>query len=161
MSKLTEKSDLVITIRPMRPADLPVLMALEQICFSDPWPRDAFESVFEEANWHGIVALHQKEIIAYACWLMGVGELHLANIAVHPDYRRKSVARRLLRRILYHARQSGCEMILLEVRPSNTAARLFYEREGFTVMYERPGYYQHPREKALVMVRRLQTDGDE
>jgi ribosomal-protein-alanine N-acetyltransferase len=82
-------------------------------------------------------------------------------MAVHPDFRRKSVAKRLLDRILQLALDQSCGQILLEVRPSNEAARRFYELAGFVELYRRPGYYHHPREDALVMILNLTPDRDD
>ncbi|MBD3258944.1 ribosomal-protein-alanine N-acetyltransferase, partial [candidate division GN15 bacterium] len=90
--------------------------------------------------------------IGYACYVFISDEAHLANIAVVPAYRRKSVAKQLLDRILQLAQEAGCRLILLEVRASNNAARRFYEKAGFTELYQRPRYYRHPVEDAVVML---------
>ena len=45
--------------------------------------------------------------------------------------------------------------MFLEVRRSNQAAIVLYERAGFASLSVRHGYYSHPREDALVMRKRL------
>ena len=45
--------------------------------------------------------------------------------------------------------------MLLEVRKSNIIAREFYGRNGFAEDGERRGYYERPREDAVIMVRSL------
>ncbi len=146
----------------MRKADLPRLLLLEKRCFDDPWPKSAFTELLDGSPWYSLLVFHQEEIIAYSAWMIAANELHLASIAVEPKWRRKSVARNLLGRILEHATAKGCGEILLEVRESNEAARKFYERNGFAELYRRPNYYHQPREGAIVMVRSVtptKTDG--
>jgi [ribosomal protein S18]-alanine N-acetyltransferase len=52
---------------------------------------------------------------------------------------------------LHEARESGITSVLLEVRPSNTAARRLYEKMGFSEAGRRPAYYREPQEDALLL----------
>jgi len=47
----------------------------------------------------------------------------------------------------------GARRATLEVRRSNEAARLLYERFGFSVAGVRPEYYSKPVEDALILWR--------
>ena len=136
----------------MARADLNTIVLMEAEIFSDCWSRQSFEEILEHEAWQAIVAEHEGRIIGYACWMISVNEAHLANIAVDPAFRRKSVARRLLGHILKAVGERDCEYLLLEVRQSNEAAIVFYVGHGFELLYRRPGYYRHPVEDALVMV---------
>jgi ribosomal-protein-alanine N-acetyltransferase len=98
------------------------------------------------------VTVIENKIAAYGCYLIITTEAHLTNLAVAPEFRRKSVARQLLGEILEIARRKECEYILLEVRPRNESAISFYEQAGFKLLYRRPRYYRNPVEDALVMV---------
>lgn len=140
-------------IRKMTPADIPVVVAMEKEIFPDPWSENIFTEQLEEPNWGALVAESQSGIIGYACYYVAIQESHLTNIATLPEYRRKSVAKQLLENILTIVTEKGCEFLLLEVRPSNTAAIEFYKRYGFKYLYSRPGYYQKPKEDAWVMVK--------
>ena len=100
-----------------------------------------------------IVAESDSGIIGYACYFISSVEGHLTNIAVPPEFRRKSVAKELLKIVIDIVLQQGCEFILLEVRPSNTSAVIFYESYGFELLYKRPNYYNNPNEDAVVMVK--------
>lgn len=145
----------------MRKSDLPRLLLLEKLCFDDPWPKSAFTDLLDGPPWYSRLVIHKAEIIAYAAWMIAANKLHLGSIAVIPQWRRKSVARNLLDSILEHAVTEGCGEILLEVRESNEAAKLFYERNGFAELYRRPNYYHQPQEGAIVMVRSVkQTEND-
>jgi ribosomal-protein-alanine N-acetyltransferase len=138
--------------------DIDPVMVLEELVFSDPWPRSAFVDVIEERGWSGLVAESDGQLAGYACFLIVDVEAHLANIAVALEHRRKSVAKHLLDRIFTVVRSRKCEFILLEVRPSNTEALAFYEKYGFRLLYRRPNYYRRPVEDALVMVRYFEKE---
>lgn len=149
------RSELAVIFRDMLVSDLTRVVQLERAIFVDPWPRSAFEDQFGDGKWHSLVGETEGRVISYACFLIAAEECHLANIAVDPHYRRKSVAKQLLNRILGIAVDSGCKLILLEVRASNEPAIAFYRRVGFEDLYIRPNYYHNPTESALVMIRHL------
>jgi [ribosomal protein S18]-alanine N-acetyltransferase len=150
-----------VTFREMTSRDLTEIVRLEALIFPDAWPESSFREMLADKDWGALVAETDGRIVGYACYLVVVDEAHVANIAVHPDYRRKSVAKRLLDRILGVAREESCVQVFLEVRPSNTAARTFYEHAGFVELYRRPRYYRQPVEDALVMVMKLPPDRDD
>jgi [ribosomal protein S18]-alanine N-acetyltransferase len=145
----------------MTEADLPAILAMERACFTDPWPLSAFHEILEGGDWKALVAEAEGAIVGYSCHFEVAGEAHLANVAVDPGYRRKSVAKQLLERILDLTRANGCYQILLEVRPSNESACRFYQDAGFEELYRRPEYYQSPVEEAVVMRLRLEDDTDD
>jgi len=145
------------TIRPMRFSDLPEVARLENDIFSDPWPLDAFEEYLDSLDGIGWVVTVQSRIVGYACCGLDTGILHVTNLAVVPAYRRKSVAKRLMDCILTLARERECELVYLEVRITNEAARRFYEALEFETVDRKISYYEHPAEDALIMVRRLKA----
>jgi ribosomal protein S18 acetylase RimI-like enzyme len=53
------------------------------------------------------------------------------------------------------AGSQGVESIFLEVRVSNEPARRLYASRGFRQISVREGYYQNPKEDALILVRSL------
>ena len=56
----------------------------------------------------------------------------ISNLAVHPDYRRRGIARGLVSAGVEMARQKGAGRISLEVRADNAPARGLYQELGFT-----------------------------
>jgi len=55
----------------------------------------------------------------------------ISNLAVHPDYRRRGIARSLVSAGVQMAQQRGAPRISLEVRAENSAARALYAKLGF------------------------------
>jgi ribosomal-protein-alanine N-acetyltransferase len=80
-----------------------------------------------------------------------VDELHLLEIATHPEMRRRGVARNLLLALLEQARSLHARLLLLEVRRSNEAAIRLYRSLGFRTTGVRRGYYADNSEDALEM----------
>jgi ribosomal-protein-alanine N-acetyltransferase len=79
------------------------------------------------------------------------GELHINNVAVRLEYRRRGIGAALLGRILQEARRRKANAAFLEVRSANLAAQALYEKSGFRAIARRADYYSEPREDAVVM----------
>ena len=141
-----------LSIEPMRPADLTDVLVIERASFSMPWSRGAFLYEVEQNQvarcW---VGREDGRIVGYICLWEVADELHITNVAVHPDARRRGVARALLESVFERGRASRSRLVLLEVRPSNNEALALYESFGFRVVGRRRGYYYDTGEDALVM----------
>jgi ribosomal-protein-alanine N-acetyltransferase len=83
-------------------------------------------------------------------WLI-VDEAHIATLAVHPDYRGRRIARRLVKVALKEAILRGMNQATLEVRANNLAAQNLYRQLGFEIVGNRPRYYRDNNEDALIM----------
>jgi [ribosomal protein S18]-alanine N-acetyltransferase len=143
---------LSLSIERMLPADLPDVLVIERASFSMPWSRGAFLYELEQNQvarcW---VGREDGRIVGYICLWEVADELHVTNVAVRPEARRRGIARALLERVFAHARTCGSRLVVLEVRPSNTEAIPLYESFGFRVVGRRRGYYYDTGEDALVM----------
>ena len=84
-------------------------------------------------------------------------EVHLLDLAVDPDARRRGVARALVGRVLTYARENQARLVLLEVRQSNDAARALYRSAGFSENGVRRGYYSDNGEDAVEMCVELEV----
>ena len=79
------------------------------------------------------------------------GELHINNVAVRTEFRRRGIGGALLGRVLEEARRRKANAAFLEVRSANHAARELYEKSGFRAIARRANYYSDPQEDAVVM----------
>ena len=79
------------------------------------------------------------------------GELHINNVAVRSEYRRRGIGAALLNRVLNEARRRQAKAAFLEVRSANRAAQALYEKSGFKAIARRANYYSEPIEDAVVM----------
>jgi ribosomal protein S18 acetylase RimI-like enzyme len=61
----------------------------------------------------------------------------IANVAVHPDYRRKGIARSLVQACLERCHENHARELLLQVERENHAAQVLYASLGFKVITTR------------------------
>ena len=142
-----------LNLRPLELGDLDELMAIEVGSYPFPWSRGNF--VDSLASGYQALGLWRDDALVAYCWAMeGVEELHLLNLTVHPEHRRRGHAQRLLDELVEWAVPRALWWMWLEVRASNQAARALYERHGFEESGLRRGYYPNvrsSREDAVLM----------
>ncbi len=68
----------------------------------------------------------------------------IANVATHPDFRRRGIGRALTERALQYARQRGAKEIWLHVREDNPTAIKIYQDLGFIERARRTTYFSTP-----------------
>ena len=85
---------------------------------------------------------------------MIAGEGDVTNIAVFPEYRGRGIGAALTKALLVEGRKRGMNAFTLEVRVGNQAAIHIYEKLGFRSEGVRKGFYEKPKEDALIMWRR-------
>ena len=153
---------LPLGVEPMQSQDLDEVLAIERASFSMPWSRGAFLYELEENRVaRCYVVRDATRVVGYICLWEVADEMHVTNIAVHPEARRRGIGRLLLTSILAEARRQGTRIVLLEVRPSNIEARGLYESFGFRVVGRRRGYYYDTGEDALVMEVAVTRDAED
>ena len=92
-----------------------------------------------------------NQIAGYIVARETAGELHINNVAVRDQYRRRGYGSALLGRVLDEARKRRATTAFLEVRCGNSAAQALYEKCGFKAIAKRSNYYTDPSEDAVVM----------
>jgi ribosomal-protein-alanine N-acetyltransferase len=146
-----------LTIRRARLADVKAIGAIERQSFPTPWSRWIFLAELGHPLSHTLVAGPPPpapwETWAYIIFWVVADEMHLLNLAVHPQRRHRGIARDLLTEALNQARALGAKVAWLEVRPSNQAALHLYESFGFKEVGRRPGYYDDTQEDAILLTR--------
>lgn len=138
--------------RPMREADIAEVMQVETRAYRFHWTEGIFRDCLR---------------VGYGCWLMElgeglggygvlslvVGEAHLLNICVAPEWQGQGYGRLLLDHFIRLAGERRAYQMLLEVRPSNKPALKLYRSRGFEQVGLRKNYYpaNHGREDALIL----------
>ena len=84
-------------------------------------------------------------------------EAEIITLAVHPEKRRRGLARRLIEELTKTVANNPKKRILLEVAESSLPARKLYESMGFQVFHRRTGYYKgySGSDDALLMEKRM------
>lgn len=140
-------------IRPAREGDLPAIHAIERASFGDPWSVASFRSMLAQPQVLATVAEAGGEVVGFAIAWQLADEAEIANLAVAPHARRSGVGQGLLDDLLAAFETRGGATVYLEVRAGNAAAQGLYRSRGFEEAGRRRGYYDAPREDAIVMRR--------
>ena len=131
------------------------LSALDKLCVgADGWSADSFRSEAEKDTGHILYITDSGKVIALLSGYHAVGEGDITSVAVHPDYRRKGLAKKLIEKF-ENSLPEDTENIFLEVRESNCGAIALYEKCGFERLSVRKNFYSQPRENAVVMQKKL------
>lgn len=143
-----------VEIRDAKYNDLPRIIEIERLSFTQPWSPNSFRRELSLSFSRTLLALNSrpgaKVIVGYLCRWLVAGEMHVLNIAVHPDHRQTGVATALLSAAVAEAERKQAQLVILEVRRSNLPARKLYRKFGFQERRLRRNYYG-PGEDALVM----------
>jgi ribosomal-protein-alanine N-acetyltransferase len=148
-----------LVLRSMRREDLPAVLDIERRSFRQPWSRSFFEKELSTPFARLVVAVEEADpdgaIVGYACRWRVTDEVHLLNVAVHPERRGLGHGQELVAAVIAEARAARARVIYLEVRAGNVAARRLYRRLGFRDTGIRRGYYG-PGQDAIAMELRLE-----
>jgi [ribosomal protein S18]-alanine N-acetyltransferase len=102
-------------------------------------------------------SVDERSIAGYIVARETAGELHINNVAVRDQYRRRGYGALLLGRVIDEARKKHATAAFLEVRDGNSAAQALYKKCGFRAIAKRPNYYSDPPEDAVVMTLDLRS----
>jgi len=144
-----------VEVRLVQEKDLLAVEEIERRSFTGPWSKLSFQQSFFDPACLFLVAEERGEIIGYAIGWVVLEELHIGNLAVHPQKRGEGVGKRLLAEIVSLGMEKGCKLVSLELRGSNQVAFNLYTQEGFKPVGIRRDYYRHPKEDAIVMIKEL------
>ena len=146
---------------PARPEHLDQLEAIERACFPDPWSRHLLEELLEHEGAVSLAAVGEGgAVLGYTSAQTVLDEGYINNVAVHPAYRRRGIASRLLEELRRRGTELGLSFLTLEVRASNLAAQALYAKHGYREVGCRRKYYEHPREDAILMTMEFEHEAE-
>ena len=143
-----------IIIRRLQENDIEAISRIEQASFSMPWSPQDFADLLNRPYCTYLVA-EVDGILAGSCGMTKLGnEGNIDNVVVAEEFRGRGIAQRLMQELIADGEARGMEAFTLEVRVSNAAAIHVYEKMGFVSEGIRPGFYEKPKEDAMIMWRR-------
>ena len=143
-----------IKIRELCGEDTGVLAEIESKSFSMPWSKKDFENLLKHEYCFYLVALADDMVVGCCGYTESFGEASIDNVVVAQEYRNQGIGQALLQELLAVGEADQVQDFTLEVRASNAAAIHVYEKFGFRSEGIRPGFYERPREDAVIMWRR-------
>jgi ribosomal-protein-alanine N-acetyltransferase len=145
-----------VMIRLLRIEDISDLAAiLEESSEAARWSRESFEKLQMSEGFLALVSEMAGSVTGFVCGRQMADEGEILNLAVRRQNRKKGEGRALLSAALEKLQRGGVRRVYLEVRESNATAIGFYEKQGFSIMGRRPGYYREPEEAAVLMEKKI------
>ena len=154
-----QKNALMQQIVPMREPHVAAIAALEAANFSAPWDEASVRAELENPLALWLVAVEEDgTVLGYVGSQSCFEDADILNVCVAPAARRQGVAEALMLELEARLAPKGVEKITLEVRASNEPAIRLYEKLGYTQVGVRKGYYEKPREDALILQKELRGE---
>lgn len=137
-----------ISFRKMEIRDLDEVYSIESEVFSDPWPKEIFEMEMEH---DAFVLIKDEHLIGYMCSWQVLDECTITNVSIKPEFQRQGFGANIFHELFSYMDKREVRFYYLEVRASNQAATMLYNKLGFTRIGLRKSYYHNPVEDAVVM----------
>lgn len=147
------------SIRPMEIMDIKQVMKVELAAYEYPWTPNIFRDCLR-VGYYCCVLEDDRGIIGHAVMSYAVGECHILNVCIHPDYQLQGMGKRVIKQLLEVGHRNGSRIAFLEVRLSNQSAYRLYESLGFTEVGIRKDYYPAKKGREDAMILAFDMDGD-
>lgn len=122
-----------IRVRSIESRDIVTLQELDMLTHGECWSRRVFLDEISLSNRHHIIVEVDGVIAGHAAMYTTDESAHITNVAVSPDFQRRSLASGLVLALCRLAlARRGVQRLVLEVRPDNRAAQSLYRRFGFS-----------------------------
>jgi len=149
-------------IQEMDKSHLEQVMEIERASFPTPWTEKMFlEELASPLSFRFVASRRERHltkgsppadfVLCYIIFWMFREEVHILNLATHPDFRRLGIARSLLLFTLDFSYKRGSILYLLEAREGNQSALNLYQKLGFSSCGVRKRYYADTGEDAILM----------
>jgi ribosomal protein S18 acetylase RimI-like enzyme len=127
-----------VSLRLMRPADLPAVVGVDASAFEPLWQNsfDAFKKAYAQAL-YATVAETSDGLIGYQLSTGNPLGAHLARLAVRPESQGSGVGAALVGDLILHLKERGRPHITVNTQGDNPASQALYKKMGFMLTGER------------------------
>ena len=157
----TKETGVPVHVRWMIRRDMPHVLAIEQESFEFPWSEEDFIRCLRQRNCIGMVAEIDDTIVGFMVYELHKCRLHLLNFAVAGKWQRQGIGTQMAGKLQSKLSAQRRTRILLEVRETNLAAQLFFQKAGFRAVSVLRSFYDDTPEDAYVMQYRYRQSAEE
>jgi len=149
------KNDEII-LRKGTKRDVNAFCELDNLCFEEgiAYPKEEFSYYLKLKNLLCYVIEEQNKIVAFIIANYQKSYAQIITIDVHPDYRRKGYAERLMKLVEEELIKANVRFIFLYVAENNNSAIKLYQKLCYEIHGKVPNYYKHNLD-AYVMIKNL------
>jgi tRNA threonylcarbamoyl adenosine modification protein YeaZ/ribosomal-protein-alanine acetyltransferase len=144
-----------VRIRPMTAEDVEDAWKLEQINLGkEAWTQKQLLDAMTRDDTIYLVAEMAGRIVGL-CGVQNIsGDGEVTNVSVSGDVRREGCGYKMVKQLLERGKGIGIRDYTLEVRAQNAPAIRLYEKLGFKSEGVRPGFYDDPKDDAVIYWKR-------
>ncbi len=141
----------MITFSEITESDVAAVSRIEEETFSMPWkPQDFLEMI--ELDYAYYIVAKEDGVPIGCCGIRNMcGDGEITNVVIAASHRGRGIGELMLKYLMDTSREMGVRDYTLEVRAGNVPAIRLYEKLGFVSEGVRPGFYDQPKEDALIM----------
>jgi ribosomal-protein-alanine N-acetyltransferase len=140
-----------VHIRWMIRRDMERVLDIEQGSFEFPWSEDEFVRCLRQRNCIGMVAEQGDRVLGFMIYELHKTRLHILNFAVDQSRRRQGVGVQMVQKLVSKLSSQRRTRLSLEVRETNLAAQLFFQKAGFRATAVLRSFYDDSPEDAYLM----------
>lgn len=151
----SEKRRVDVHICNLLRCDMPEVLDINRQIFENPWSKDDFTKLRHQYNCIGMATKMGSKIVGFMFYELYKSKFRIANLAVLPSMRRKTIGSQMVEKTITHLSGSGRYIIDVQVRERNLSAHLFFKKQGFIYIKTLPSFYEDSGEDAYLMERRI------
>jgi ribosomal protein S18 acetylase RimI-like enzyme len=125
-------------------ADAPAIyeLALHYSGATQAWTQERISDLISDIQGHYVLVAKQlSSAVGYAIARFAWGKMHVWDIAVNEDMRRRGIGKKMMSQLIDHAKSKDLSEVYLEVCASNTPAVRMYQGLSFKIRFQMPGIY--------------------
>lgn len=154
-------------LRRMTEEDIEQVEAIEKSLFTDAWSTKSFLETLASGAAVTMVAEEKlvnplgecgNVILGYLVMYISFDEGEISKVAVAKPAQNNGIGSMMMQGILERGNEQGITKYVLEVRESNESGLALYEKYKFKQIGIRRGFYDNPREDAIIMIREEETE---
>ena len=129
---------------------------LDQKSLKGLWTKSQWEKELTDPKriCIGVINLETKKLLGLcSAWLV-IDELHITAIAIDPIHQRKGLGRLLISDLIKRSNSLRTNLIHLEVKDKNDAAKAFYKSLDFKIVGNRSNFYKDGND-AIILNKQL------
>ncbi len=159
VSQVTAAARDRVYVKPLDAEHLEEAAALDHANMgAEAWTRQQLEDALHREDTIYLYAEKAGRVVGLIGLQNIAGEGEISNVSVAEDARGEGIGGKMMAQILQRAKGKGVKDFTLEVRAGNKPAIALYEKFGFRSEGIRPGFYDNPREDAVIYWKRVVTN---
>lgn len=143
-----------ITYREARRSDMPGIIRIEEEAHPLPWNEKAFICEFSKLSAGENIFLsaldENGDIVGYICGNIITDFVHIINVSVAGNLRRRGIAAAMIKRVEQEAVRRKLGSVTLEARSSNTPAIGLYQQLGYIEKGRREKAYNNKEDEIIM-----------